>query len=228
MATVPNGQEQPHQQHNYASQDYYAPASHAATHFTYPEPQNMPQYTATSYDTSAYNAEGMRSNIEAQLNAELGSGQQQQQQQQQQQAPPSQTHTHHQQQQQLAPQQAQSTNFMAAFQHQQQQHTPGNGTPQQHTPVYPPAMQHPSANFPQSGPAAWRHFTDNMIIGAPEDYSSHSVSGTGGVVGSAAIAPASFGGMQMPTDGTQAWPLIQYEGKFAGQRSVSGGGAAGE
>ena len=224
MANVPNGQEQ---QHAYTGQDYYTPAQHSHAHYSYPDPQNLPQYTAASYDPSAYNAEGMRNNIEAQLNAELGS----QSHHQQQPAPPSQTHPHIQQQ--LTPQ---PTNFMAAFQ-QKQQHTP-TGT-SQHPVGYPaqsavlapqqqgqPLMQ--ASSLPQSGPAAWRHFTDNIMtnLGAAEEHvglqSVGGVAGSTGVVGSV-IAPSSFGAMQMPADGTQAWPLI-----LGARGNANGGAAAGD
>ncbi|KAK5122958.1 hypothetical protein LTR85_003523 [Meristemomyces frigidus] len=226
MATVPSGPEQSQQQQTYAGQDYYAPTTNGTNHFAYPEPQSMPQYNATAYDTSAYNAEGMRSNIEAQLNAELGP------QAVQHQTP--QPHSHQQmtpQPHQITPQPQQApSNFMTAF-----QQTP-TGTPQTAN-GFPPAQAPMQAAFPHSGPAAWRHFADNMmtnlVVGGhdPDQQQhlhhalpTHTVNGSLATAGGGGpmAAAATFGGMQMPADGTQSWPHIQYGG-FGGGVPGQGG-----
>lgn len=217
MASVPNGPEQSQHQQPYANQDYYTPTTNSTNHFAYPEPQSMPQYNTATFDTSAYNAEGMRTNIEAQLNAELEA-----QSVQQHQTPHPPPHTHQQmtpQPQQMTPQPQQQSNFMAF------QHTP-TGTPQTAN-GFPPAQAPMQVAFPQSGPAAWRHFTDNMMTnlavggqdpdpaqpqhihhGMPAHTGNSNLTTADG--GGTMTAAATFGGMQMPADGTQSWPYIQY------------------
>lgn len=241
--TGPTGHEQ-HQQSYDTAPDYYTPTTNGAAngdmsaphqrhysmdaqsahpdsaqngyppgaHFAYAEPQSaaMPQYHNTAmnaYDTSAYNADGMKSNIEAQLNAELA-------------PPPAQQH--HQQtpqpHQQMTPHPQQAPNFMAAF---QSPAPPPNG--------FQPAQASSLQPFPNPGPAAWRHFANSMVdnISGQENYAGIALAGATqantsipGASGTPMVA-ATFGGMQMPTDGTQSWPMIQFQGNTA---NANGGG----
>jgi hypothetical protein len=188
--------EQPQQ---YQTSGHYGYADAPNTNAAQYQPSTMP-----AYDASGYNAEDMKNNIEAQLNAELGHA------------------TSHQQ----TPRAAQSANYMGAFQSPVQQ----NGFQQAAAPAGMP-QAHPNA-----GPAAWRHFADNMIsVNGQADmngqqYSmgpAHSlmalqntVSKTDTSMAAPAAVPTamntgaagSFGGMQMPVDGAQAWPMISYQG----------------
>ncbi|KAH9828484.1 Activator of stress 1 [Teratosphaeria destructans] len=217
-----NGQEQQDPQQTYEhNNDYYSGGSASATNtdrqrqysvdgqthagqaqaapFTDAVPQyyQQHQYAAqamAAYNNATYDPDAMKSNIEAQLNTELGAGAD----------GSSSQHT--------SPQHAQATTqYMAAFQSPAQQSA-------FQAPSTPAAMQ-PGA-FQNSGHAAWRHFADNMLgsmgvnVTATTDY---GMSPAGGMIlktdGSGLGTPpvGSFGGMQMPADGNQSWPLIHYQ-----------------
>lgn len=180
------------QQQSYAGQDYYAPSHHYST---YPgqthDASSQYQQPPIPYDTSAYNAEGMRHNIEAQLNAELSHANSAQ-------------HTHH----------------HASIPDHSQQQTPTNFAMAFQAPATPHSQAYAPQAFPQAGPAAWRHFADNMMtnLSAPEQYAatanmaggiSTAPTDTSGLSGAAMPQmAATFGGMQMPSDPSQAWPAI--------------------
>ena len=166
-------------------------------HF-YPEPQSgsMPPYapaTIVQFDTSAYSTEDIKPNLDAQLNAHNAMTQPQVSHQQPTHATP-----------QLTPHQP-SANFMAAF---QSQPASQNGF---HTTTQAVAMPH-------SGPAAWRDFTNNMGMAmGGQDYMN---SASNALIALASDKPhgldmsaangASMGGMHIPPDGQQPWPLIQF------------------
>lgn len=109
--------------------------------------------------------------------------------------------------------QPQPTNFMAAFQSPPNTHTQVNNGFQQS-----PQQQ---ANFPQAGPAAWRHFANSMVTNVSGQEYMQTPTGalmalSGGKAGDGStmdIATATMGNVPMPADGsTQPWPLLQYAG----------------
>lgn len=150
------------------------------------------------YGGQGYNAATLKSTIEGQLNTDLG--RQAQQVTQQQQTPTS-----------------ANTHFMAAF---------------QPSPVQQNGFMGMNTNVEMAGPAAWRHFADNMVTMAghvpatadlvqqhSQQYANAALMSLQGktenCVDHAAVPQGNFGGMQMPVDGTQTWPLIHYQGKGA-------------
>lgn len=99
--------------------------------------------------------------------------------------------------------QAQASNFLAAFQSPTQVNNGFQQSPQQ-------------ANFPQAGPAAWRHFTNSMMTNVSgQEYMPNPAGAlmalSGGKAGEMDIATAAMGNFPMPNDGSaQPWPLLQY------------------
>lgn len=172
---------------------------------------------AHGFDTSTYTAEDIKPDIEAQLQLAA-----------QQQNP---RHTHHHRlppHQQQAPQiQPQPSNFMAAFQQSPPQHPHAANGYQHAGPSvmaaaaavggYQQHAQHLNAGSPGPGPAAWREWTDNVVMpGVMEgqNVGYHHPSMTPGAPimspdGGAAHANAMVG---MPMDGTtnSQWPLCMY------------------
>ncbi|KAI7350878.1 hypothetical protein KC354_g12628 [Hortaea werneckii] len=188
-------QQQPHQHQpqSFGGQEYYATSTHYPYQATESNSNQYQQNHATAmqhYDGSAYNAEGMQHNIEAQLNAELNNAN----------AHSSQHQT--------------PSNFAIAFQPPPQLPSHAAFTSQ---PPFPsgsaawrhfadnmmvPTLQHAAADLHQF-PAA----TANM--GALQSTGSD---GSGSGLSAPMAAAATFGEMQMPTDPTQTWPgiAIQY------------------
>ncbi|KAK4504236.1 hypothetical protein PRZ48_005152 [Zasmidium cellare] len=104
--------------------------------------------------------------------------------------------------------QPQTSNFLAAFQSPTAQVNGFQQSPQQ-------------ANYPQAGPAAWRHFTNAMMTNVSGQEYIQTPAGalmalSGGKAGDGSIdlaATATMGNIPMPNDGTtQPWPLLQYTG----------------
>lgn len=110
---------------------------------------------------------------------------------------------------QAAAHEAQASNFMAAF---QSPTAPVNGNGFQQSPQ--------QAEYPQAGPAAWRHFANSMMTNVSgQEYlqtpagALMALSGGKSGDGSMDIATATMGNIAIPNDGsTQPWPLLQYTG----------------
>lgn len=96
--------------------------------------------------------------------------------------------------------------------------------PQQHQPQSAPPGYHGPYNIPPSsafnGPVAWRNFTDNMVNDMQTQghgYSSALMAiepkddGSMGVPAAQNISgPASFSGMQLPSEEAGEWPMVYY------------------
>ncbi|CAK4034358.1 Activator of stress 1 [Lecanosticta acicola] len=112
------------------------------------------------------------------------------------------------------PQQPVPSNFMQAI----SSPAPGSSGFQQPPQV---AVMNGQAAFPQSGPAAWRHFADNMMTNVSgQDYmnSAGALMAMSAGKPDASVLPsemavATMGNFQVPAgDPNQPWPLIHYNG----------------
>lgn len=203
---APNGNDPSGSQHAYAMTD--RTAGHVPSQTPYPsgshfyqEAQATPvQSYMGSFDPAAYNAEDMKPSIHAQLNAHNVVAHPQVSHQQ----PAQQSHHGSQMTQQQAP-----PSFMAAFQ-------PPTGQNGFHAAT-------PGVNMQHAGPAAWRHFTDNMVTNmSGQDYmnSANALMALQGDKGQhgmdmAAVNVATMGGLHMAPDGQQQqqpWPMIYNTG----------------
>ena len=190
------------------AQQAYAMSERAATHSQTPapylsashyyqetQPGAMQPYMG-SFEPSYSSAEDMKPNVNAQLSTHNVIPHPQVS------HPQPAQRSHHGSQ--LTPHQA-PANFMAAFQ-------PPQGQNGFHTPAHATSMQ-------QSGPAAWRHFTDTMSSNLGAQEYMNSANALMAMQGDkqhgmdmAAANVASMGALHMPQDGQQPWPLIYNAG----------------
>ncbi|WPH01648.1 Hypothetical protein R9X50_00449800 [Acrodontium crateriforme] len=172
------------------SQQYATP-----TRFSYqdPHPESIQQYSAAgnsgAFDTPSYSTDDVKPSMERSIEAQLNALAPQSQQQLPTAQPP---HGH------LQPQGA---SFMNGYSNPVQ--TQGGFQTGNMAPFTQPG-----------GPAAWRDFATNMATNV-------GVGGVGFMAATAPMFPSTetshvnhgvvIGGMQMPADGQQSWPQIQYD-----------------